>query len=75
MIEGNVILEHIFKDDFQGTKFWILVECNLSAALRIQVMMKRHPSLASIGYVDFGIFEENYISRSIMEKVKFYTYF
>jgi hypothetical protein len=31
VIEGNVILEHIFKDNFQGKKFWILVECHPSS--------------------------------------------
>ena len=60
MIEGNVILEHIFKDNFQGKKFWILVECHPSSVPAYSgIVMKRRPSLGSVGCVDCGSFGEN----------------
>jgi hypothetical protein len=45
-----------FKMIFKGQTFR---KHNPSAALRIQVVMKRHSSLGSVGCVDCGSFGEN----------------
>jgi hypothetical protein len=70
MMEENAILELIFKDDFAGTKIRILVERHPSHVpgifMHIQVVMKRHPSLGSVGCVDCGIYGEN-CAECVME--------
>jgi hypothetical protein len=48
----------------------ILDIAGTQSILRIQVVMKRHPSLGNVGCVDFRIFEEK-LRRGIMEESYF----